>query len=1606
MDQKIKLKYILSYIPPSISNILLNSSYTDDDMFPSKKNHKSLEDSALPITKTSNISIVMEIRLEGFISVYSLLLKDDEKCQKERLHSEYLNFSYSRMMFQISAIITQHGGEIIKSNNGHYTVIWECNDIKEKSIFILTALQCGVVIMKKVNNQEISRGIKLNICIGIGIGELSFGIVGGVNQRIDYICFGKALEEADQCIANFEGQYNYGIIVPQSIYSTIINEKYELVVNEINEKNNFFLIDIEQCSNSCRNFNKFKIKKFHSRSLGRTGPELAEKKIATLKALVPTAVIQYIDTDFEKSLKELRIVTLMTLKIKIPETTLDNIKEIQKLVVNLQKCTYLTHGSLIYISKENNYLFVKCSWGVPPFSFYDDPARAVSTGLMIKFVVNEMGYSIGIGISTGADFTGFNGVQGNRKALEVIGGKVIISDLLMEEAINSIEKNIAVDEGNEKISASGEIYLDKTTMKMIQKWYRCVFVNNSNNKYGCEFDIYTPSIQEGDFIPNQTDPFPFIRTHKFNSFNPKINGGSSGPVQGTGEIKRRLTIVNITQLGNNLPNNSVSFSSMSTTPQETDLRTYHLKKSQTMFGRSKELNRMLGILNEALLNKKKQFILVKGYLGSGKSLFLRKAMNNFIGTNQDLASIYYSRYQFLFCSNQNHITRLLPYNCVSIIIHKIYRLLIQLGKRREICEMIAKSKMTKRTLLEIQYILSLGNKKREFDIFKDLQISPPEPESQKEYNFPIDAFDKSFPFESDMQKINVFFLYLISIYKIHLNDISKKATIPLIFIIDDIQNGDIHSLKFLNDLYKKDIKSLNPLIVIYTYQVPFHPLLSSTLLNPSVLFSFEIFQNIDYQATTSNPKIVIGFSIDPLQNKRDIEKMIIFCFKDLVMKIYKTNLERVDLKIIDIILQKTFHGIPLIAIHLVESLIHSEKYIQTLSGEFIITSEMIDNNDIFEWSDFILPNLHTKICGELIDSIFTMKETMIVKQASIIGTMFDVATLDEINPYKNVMNVNSLCEIFFMLENENLLEIYNDYYGKNKKLVCKFTFPLFRESLYQRIPLEQRSRTHLIIARLLETSKVKYFSIENENKMLKRHLQKSEMSVNSEIEKKKVKTIEDIVNSRDALNLNNMKILLVKNICSNFYAKYDNLFMEGFLYKKSDGKLTWEQRYFILNQESMEYYYTSSDYKEKKAPLGKFSLDNIFKAEVSTDKDNYTILTLSVSGWEKKGQGQEGRTYFFSGEKREDIYKWAISLNFLLVKAKYNSYIKNFDFVKFPLFKMAKISKEKYIMNISLESQMATSAYPQNNNRSPIEYTYYINASESAMNMVKEYLFPLKILVRGGFGVVLGMIQGKVINWGMDDGEQNKSGNSDEVNDEDDNTDYLKLIYTPKMLEEPLKKYIEKEKEEERKRRVDEDERNEENKKKEEEKRKEKEEFKEGEYDPDKIYDNFPSITDIEPIAKNTDVVSEDSFDMNLQDNQIGENFESLGSNMKNETGNFKGSSIKNQVNSSIPSKKLLPNDFVPRKCLTSRGKELPNFPSQSYMNKSNNNTETIKVINDLPGFKDKNFLFLSNQIKGKKLFDDPRYSYVEQKEKELHNKVHKSNLFKTLKSPKKSKIP
>ena len=59
-------------------------------------------------------------------------------------------------------------------------------------------------------------------------------------------------------------------------------------------------------------------------------------------------------------------------------------------------------------------------------------------------------------------------------------------------------------------------------------------------------------------------------------------------------------------------------------------------------------------MNHAYKNNKRQFFLIKGPYGIGKSLLVRKCLNNFIGLNDFIGKNYFMSNQFLFC-NTLHI---------------------------------------------------------------------------------------------------------------------------------------------------------------------------------------------------------------------------------------------------------------------------------------------------------------------------------------------------------------------------------------------------------------------------------------------------------------------------------------------------------------------------------------------------------------------------------------------------------------------------------------------------------------------------------------------------------------------------------------------------------------------------------------------------------------------------------------------------------------------------------------------------------------------------------------------------------------------------------------
>ena len=137
MEEKINNQKIFNYIPSLLLKLIFDNPLKDKDVFcdsnknKSKSNqHHFLNNSnnnksnslfvypdIYPIINELPSSILMIIKLGGFMKLISTLVLKDKKNQKEKLISEYLSIITPRILLKISAIIMENGGEIVKYND-------------------------------------------------------------------------------------------------------------------------------------------------------------------------------------------------------------------------------------------------------------------------------------------------------------------------------------------------------------------------------------------------------------------------------------------------------------------------------------------------------------------------------------------------------------------------------------------------------------------------------------------------------------------------------------------------------------------------------------------------------------------------------------------------------------------------------------------------------------------------------------------------------------------------------------------------------------------------------------------------------------------------------------------------------------------------------------------------------------------------------------------------------------------------------------------------------------------------------------------------------------------------------------------------------------------------------------------------------------------------------------------------------------------------------------------------------------------------------------------------------------------------------------------------
>ena len=1248
--------------------------------------------------------------------------------KKGRVGAECLTFCINRYMEQIINIIGANGGDIFKFVGDAIMVIWPPDDSPN---FLETAckraVQCACDIQNKLNNLEIVKGKFLSVKIGLGVGQCHILFVGGLFGRCEYLCVGEAMRQACESETHASGG---GQILMSELVQRHVIGSYNFIKAEVQpgysatDNLTYYMIDREG-SDQYGKGNKVMTKAdaFLMRKL--FDKKRIKEKLGTLRTFLPAGVKSYLNIDKETWCKEIRLITSMFLNIKIDLSQLKDesaFQKVQSVANTVQRCIYRTRGALNKFLMDDKGSVMLMVWGIPPYSSRDDPLSCVCSCMTILAELKKLGLKCGMGVATGTCFTGVCGTVGGRREYSLLGEIVNLSSRYMSKGLEYMKKN----------NLDSILVIDEKTKDLIQNKIRCKYLLTSQLKgFTVDFNFFQPLSENEPLLPSLLDPFPFIRTHHLNSI-PFLNN---------------------------------------TIRDDKD----DLSNSLSMIGRRSELKYMIKKLNAIFKNNMKKIITIRGQYGSGKSLFIRRSLYDFFKTNKELGVSYFNFTKYIpkpnvvLCSYQYPIMQFVPFNGVAFIFRQIYQWMDENVFQKEETKHLHCDKysfeiigdsfvelLIKSNCLEyIECIEEMLNSTREDIIISKHFNREFDYENIAKLQFSYgatgkkrDPFFAKYPL-NDTKPVITFLVNFLIMYRNQVDKVNgiNNARIPLILVIEDTQQIDEYSISFIEHMLNHSYKELKPITLILSYQEQLRCIKQQ---NDLIGIHKELIPKMSLEEfiNDNNEDTVASITIPNITDIDEIEELI----KNYVIETgffeRIDSLFKVDPILIDILIDKSFGGIPLFIRDLFEQFVKLG-YIQNCVEEILITSELEDMERSNNWNDLVIPLRIEKVCGEMIDSL-REKDIIILKHASIIGTTFDIQTLYQILPFTN-LQVSDLYHSLKTYEDKGILEFLYDLDPKLKRVVCKFSFPFFKETLYQRMLTEQKSETHMMIGRILQKSKLSYLPYHIERKTLERHLEDGQESL--------IVKMEDTGENkkRHITNTNSLKILLVKEIYDKLRdnqlnneeeefegkgkEKLNNAIKYGMIDKKSDGKITWESRFFVMTAKTVRYYYKMDEFLNDCVPLATFDLKDIYNIQQLKDGsfgNRKNIFEVSVTKWIKKEIPKGHRTYIFSCKSVEELYRWLISLNFVKVNAYYDFFVSNFGLVKFPLNPTDKIKKKKYdlrLENIEGFQKVFKSTSPSKRR---------LSFGQEIVLENKEIVDAFKTVVSYGFSVILGNIQGNI----------------------------------------------------------------------------------------------------------------------------------------------------------------------------------------------------------------------------------------------------------------------
>ena len=711
--------------------------------------------------------------------------------------------------------------------------------------------------------------------------------------------------------------------------------------------------------------------------------------------------------------------------------------------------------------------------------------------------------------------------------------------------------------------------------------------------------------------------------------------------------------------------------------------------------------------------KESKAILITGIIGSGKSFLVRNQLIEIMRKNSE-HQIMQNIDKILFISNQSPITHTIQMNGFQDCMRKMHSMIM--AKRAEKNKNKDDVKNESDYLYEI--IVNSNNVKFLRYIAEILACDLSKYYTEENQGPVVDAKTMALsgdPFFSpinyehnkdELTKLSDFFVKLIVEYQ---NQILKNK-LPLILVVEDSQQLDGLSVRFIMDLLfrftRGDIKNI---FLVCTFQslvcdlkdnekekyLVLNKDLNETFLSYGTIIEMKPFMKIEDVAELIKDNIKYFHPDEETEKvKKESENMKKNKSgggdgKDDYIKI---NLDTIPDEVIKALLPLSIKGSPLFIIELAQALIDQE-YILVEDGHRLALSEEFKTmKELRDYRKIKIPFIIEKVLGNIIDALKCM-EIIILKQASVIGNIFDIDILSDLLSTFST-NFDDLFEAIRNFESFGIIEVLYDL--KPKHLVAMFSIPLMREVLYQRLLVEQRCDIHSRVARKMEFSKYSYMAKKTEYEILKRHLEASESTLMTSIEEDNMNRTTDRING----NLANRKILITKDIIEKLkivdlkitssYSEIKKQFMPMLLSakitKKDEHGEKKEERYAVLTNKKLCYYYNENNYNDNSEPLASFFLKDIYQISMKDqfDDKNY-YLEIKVSSWYKKSEPKEDRDFIIGFSTPEEMSKWEIALNFLRIKNMYDEFTSNFGMIQLPLnneFSLIESKKYKRKLNI------------------------------------------------------------------------------------------------------------------------------------------------------------------------------------------------------------------------------------------------------------------------------------------------------------------------------------